>query len=57
MNGEQKFVFFLQSNNIYVNKLVAVFVYYSFQMLWLISYTFFKIIIIIIFNFIFIFKS
>ena len=51
MNGEQKFVFFLQSNNIYVNKLVAVFVYYSFQMLWLISnpgFTFFKIIIVII---------
>ena len=33
MNCEQKFVFLLQSNNIYINKLVAVFVYYSFQML------------------------
>ena len=33
MNYEQKFVFLLQSNNIYINKLVAVFVYYSFQML------------------------
>ena len=26
-------MFLLQSNNIYINKLVAVFVYYSFQML------------------------
>ena len=33
MNCEQKFVFLLQLNNIYINKLVAVFVYYSFQML------------------------
>ena len=33
MNCEQKFVFLLQSNNIYINKLVAVFVYNSFQML------------------------
>ena len=33
MNCEQKFMFLLQSNNIYINKLVAVFVYYSFQML------------------------
>ena len=33
MNCEQKFEFLLQSNNIYINKLVAVFVYYSFQML------------------------
>ena len=33
MNCEQKFVFLLQSNNIYINKLVAVFVYYLFQML------------------------
>ena len=31
MNCEQKFVFLLQSNNIYINKLVAVFVYYSFH--------------------------